>query len=71
MSVDVVLAGVGGYGATHLNVMRPAIEQGAMRLVGAIDPAGDRAADWADLQARGAGAQGVTINVDARPGSAP
>ncbi len=24
-----------------------------MRLVGAIDPAGDRAADWADLQARG------------------
>jgi predicted dehydrogenase len=53
MSVDVVLAGVGGYGATHLNVMRPAIEQGAMRLVGAIDPAGDRAADWADLQARG------------------
>lgn len=53
MSVDVVLVGVGGYGAAHLNVMRPAIEQGAMRLVGAVDPAVERATDWPDLKSRG------------------
>lgn len=51
--VDVVLVGIGGYGAAHLNVMRPAIEQGAMRLVGAVDPFAERAADWPDIQARG------------------
>ena len=53
MSVDVVLVGVGGYGAAHLSVMRPAIEQGAMRLVGAVDPFAERANDWPDIQARG------------------
>jgi predicted dehydrogenase len=52
MSVDVVLVGVGGYGASHLEVMRPAIEQGAMRLVGAVDPHAGGAADWPDLQSR-------------------
>jgi predicted dehydrogenase len=53
MSVDVVLAGVGGYGASYLELMRPAIAQGAMRLAGAVEPAPGRTADMDDLRARG------------------
>lgn len=53
MAVEVVLCGVGGYGSAHLQVMRPAMEQGRMRLVGGVDPFVERAPDKADLAARG------------------
>ncbi len=53
MAVDVVLVGIGGYGREYLKVMRPAIEQGVMRLVGGVDPFVERAPDWPEIQAMG------------------
>jgi predicted dehydrogenase len=49
----VVLSGIGGYGGHYLRLLRPLAEAGRARLIGAIDPAAERAADYPGLQAAG------------------
>lgn len=49
----VVLSGIGGYGGTYLQLLRPLQASGRVRLTGVIDPAASRAPDYAALLAAG------------------
>ena len=52
-NVTVVIAGIGGYGNTILKNMLPNLEKWGITLVGAVDPAWEKAPLWPELEKLG------------------
>lgn len=52
MSVRIIMSGIGGYAATYLESLLPAMDSGEVKLVGAADPNGERSDYWTMLAER-------------------
>ena len=52
-NVTIVIAGIGGYGNTVLKNMLPNLSAWGITLVGAVDPAWEKAPLWPELEAMG------------------
>jgi predicted dehydrogenase len=50
---DVLLVGIGGYGAHNLEMVRRLEADGRVRLAAVVDPIADKSPDWPDLKAKG------------------